>query len=118
MSALLVKPITAGDDLRPMMRAAEAAKHRVIAPTHVWRRGADIVGYASIARIAFIGGWADPSVSEPERRHGLEYAGSIARAFGHRFAVMACPPDCEFLPVAEPAGFLRGKDSAMFIKLL
>ncbi len=118
MSALIVKPITAGDDLRPMMRAAEAANHRVIAPTHVWRRGNEIVGYASVGKIAFIGGWAHPSVDPDQRKTGLEYAGTIARAFGHRFAVMACPPDCEFLPVAEPAGFLRGKDSIMFIKLL
>ncbi len=118
MSGLIVKPITGGDDLRPMMRAAEAAGHRVIAPTHAWRRGNDIVGYASVAKLAFIGGWADKSVSADERRDGLQFAGALARAFGHRFAVMACPPDCDFLPVAEPAGFLRGKDSTMFIKLL
>jgi hypothetical protein len=59
-----MRRVQAGD-LQELHELAQQDRHEVIAPSHVFTKGADLVGYASIAQVALVLPWFHTERCQP-----------------------------------------------------
>lgn len=87
--------------------------------THIFERGPDVVGYASLNNIPILTGWLhDQQVPQVEAIGCIAKLEEAARKQGLRFLVMPCTDDCRFLPDMKRMGYRINNRVTLFIKPL
>lgn len=97
----------------------EARLPNALAPTHLFERDGQVVGYASVAAIPILMGWLhDDRITSAEARACFEAAERQAAEQGYKYLVMPCTDDCRFIKEARQMGWRPLKKATMFLKFL
>jgi hypothetical protein len=110
-----VQLVELGPAEEPALRAAAARDgHRVIAATHVLKRGDEVVGYASLGRQQLFFAWLDSrKLSVFESFRAWHQAEQLAAGKG---LCLAVSPDSPFIPFVERMGYERLGPAVLFLK--
>lgn len=108
------------DSLEDAARVARVVRengHVCIAPTHVFERGDDVVGYASVNAVPVLTGWLDEDkVEQAEARALVAGLEDMARERGLAFVCMPCTADCRFKPDMEKMGYRLAGKVSLYLK--
>lgn len=104
------------EDFRAIQRAAAADQMPTLAPTHVLKRGDDVVGYGSAGQLQHVVGWADDSVSDPHLLHAFRLVETAAVMHGAKYLVVVCTDDCRLKPFMAQEGYHKGKRGTVYLK--
>lgn len=116
--ALVLRAVSANDDIASIASAARAAGHGVINPTHVIERDGVVEGYASLNAIPVLTGWLAPSVTQDEGKSVVRELERQAMEQGIGGVLFPCTHDCRFLEDMRGMGYKRLSVVAMFLKRL
>ena len=94
--------------------AARKQLHGAHAPTHVYERDGELVGYASLGAIPLLTGWLDhEKVSSAEGRECVARIEAIAADFGMRIICMPTTNDCRFKDDMGPMGYRHAENATV-----
>lgn len=108
--------IATPEDFRAIQRAAITHKIHPIAPTHVLKRGEEVVGYGSAGQLALIAGWTADSVSDAHSLHAFRLVETAAVMHGAKFLMVVCTDDCRFKPFMQQEGYREGNRGTVYVK--
>lgn len=113
---LQVRPIRE-EDVRPLVAAAAADGHMVIAPTDVIRRGGEVVGYGSLGGAPMVHVWLDSKrVRARETLMLLQYAEATLARQGARQVVMPCWANSPLAPYMAKLGYMKLGETTLYLK--
>lgn len=117
--SLTISPLRR-DDIEPLRIAAKEDNHVVLWPTHVARRGGELVGYFGINSMPQVHVWMNSkSVSAMESVRCLDALQNVLRCQNWGELVLPCNTDSPYHPFMRKLGFAPINEKAhMFHKVL
>lgn len=110
---------TLEDVLTTLQESARQDGHNVIAPTHVMVKGAEVIGYLSLAGMPTVYCWFDSKATKAsDSIKMIEHGETVLREKNARHYAVAVGEDSPFAPHMERLGFSRVDKATIWIKQL
>jgi hypothetical protein len=107
------------DCIEQLTEAASADNHTVLFPSHVFVKGEEIVGYASVATMPVLNFWADSTkLHAADSVRMIEQGEAVCSHAGIRTMIVPCAEDSPFAAHMERLGYTKLGTTVLYRKEL
>lgn len=101
-----VSPLKSETELRALIELASGDHHMIFAPTHLIRRGEELLGYVSLGGATVLNAWVDSRrVSARESLFALNVVENLAAASGVKRLLLPVAENSPFFPLVGRLGY-------------